>query len=147
MNNSWWTFLATCGFVGYLPMSGTLASMAMLPFLIMMRHCYHGPGIFLLLVCFTVSAYFIIQQALFSFKEKDPSAIVLDEMIGMLWAFYGLPITEWRLIVGFILFRFFDITKLPFLYYVERLPGALGIMLDDIGAAIMTAFLVWIITT
>ena len=67
---------------------------------------------------------------------KDPGFVVIDEVAGQLIALIGVPL-DWKyLLVGFILFRSFDIVK-PFpLRRIERLPGGTGIMLDDVGAGL-----------
>jgi len=67
---------------------------------------------------------------------KDPGFVVIDEVAGQLIALIGVPL-DWKyLLVGFILFRSFDIVK-PFpLRRIERLPGGAGIMLDDVGAGL-----------
>jgi phosphatidylglycerophosphatase A len=81
----------------------------------------------------------------------DPSEVVIDEAVGMLIALWplsaGLTITgaaahiwPWPgWLLGFLLFRFFDIVKPPPVSWAERAPGALGIMLDDIVAGALTA--------
>ncbi len=84
---------------------------------------------------------------------RDPSEIVIDELVGMLLALWplsaGLALTgaEWHVwpwpgwVLGFVLFRFFDIVKPPPVSWAERAPGALGIMLDDIVAGGLTALI------
>lgn len=67
----------------------------------------------------------------------DPGWIVIDEWVGMWITLWGSDTTIESLLVGLILFRFFDIFK-PFpVSYAESLPGALGIMADDIVAGIL----------
>ena len=46
--------------------------------------------------------------------------------------------------MGFILFRFFDITKIGPVKYFEKIPGALGVMSDDIAAGLMSAIVIFI---
>lgn len=84
---------------------------------------------------------------------EDPSEIVIDELAGMLIALWplsaGLALTgaAWHVwpwpgwVLGFLLFRFFDIVKPPPVSWAERAPGALGVMLDDIVAGALTALL------
>lgn len=67
--------------------------------------------------------------------EKDASAIVIDEIVGMFLTYFILCITLTSLIIGFVFFRLFDILKpIPML---ERIPGGWGVMLDDLCAGIM----------
>jgi phosphatidylglycerophosphatase A len=80
---------------------------------------------------------------------KDPSAAVIDEVLGMALTLFAAPITPAVLVLGFLLFRVFDILKLPPGRAFERLHGGWGIMLDDAcagvyGAVVLRAILfVW----
>jgi phosphatidylglycerophosphatase A len=64
--------------------------------------------------------------------------IVIDEATGMLLSLFCVPFSMFAVILGFFLFRIFDILKPPPARRMERLTGALGIMFDDIIAAIYT---------
>jgi len=74
-------------------------------------------------------------------KIKDPRTVVIDEAAGQFITLFLIS-PQWSLCAaGFVLFRFFDITK-PFpIKQVETFPGGLGIMLDDILAAIFAGIL------
>ncbi len=80
---------------------------------------------------------------------KDPSAAVIDEVLGMAIVLAGAPITPATLAIGFLLFRVLDVVKLPPGRALERLPGGWGIMMDDAcaglyGAIVLRAILrVW----
>jgi phosphatidylglycerophosphatase A len=69
------------------------------------------------------------------FGRTDPGQVVVDEVAGQIITFLATPRVGWKwLIVGFILFRAFDIVK-PFpARRAERFPGGWGIMLDDVVA-------------
>ena len=70
------------------------------------------------------------------FRQKDPSAVVIDEMVGFLAAMFLIDMTWWRLLGAFFLFRLFDIIK-PFpVGAVEELGKGVGIMADDLIAGI-----------
>jgi len=79
------------------------------------------------------------------YGSNDPRPFVLDEVVG-LWLVCLL--FQWRgpvetAAAAFVAFRFFDVLK-PFpIRKIEKLPGAWGVMLDDIGAAIYSAALLW----
>ena len=79
-----------------------------------------------------VIAYASISVALpLFYNDTDPSAIVIDEVVGTLITFFGVVFNVKTLLLGFVLFRFFDIVK-PFgIKRVERLHGAVGIVADD----------------
>ncbi len=71
-------------------------------------------------------------------REKDPCFVVVDETCGMLISLIGFEPRISTLLIGFLLFRLFDIVK-PFpLRRLERLPGYWGILCDDLGAGVYT---------
>jgi|WetSurMetagenome_2_1015567.scaffolds.fasta_scaffold173008_2 phosphatidylglycerophosphatase A len=67
---------------------------------------------------------------------KDPGRVTIDEVAGTLVTFLLNPVSAWGLGVGFLLWRFFDIFKLPFIDKSQRLSGGWGIMVDDVLAGI-----------
>ena len=67
---------------------------------------------------------------------KDPQFVVIDEVAGQLITFVGAAVTWKSLLLGFILFRGFDIVKPPPLRHLERLREGAGIVLDDVGAGL-----------
>ena len=68
--------------------------------------------------------------------KPDPSIVVVDEAAGQMLTLIAVPL-QWKyLLLGFILFRVFDIFKPPPLRRMERFPGGWGIMLDDLGAGL-----------
>jgi len=77
-------------------------------------------------------------------RTKDPQYVVVDEVSGQLVTYYCLlqSTLNWKTwLLGFLLFRFFDILK-PFpIRYLEKLPGGWGIMADDWLAGIYAALL------
>ena len=69
----------------------------------------------------------------------DHGSIVFDEIAGYLVAMAFAPAGWPYMLAGFLLFRLFDIAK-PFpLRRLERLPGGIGIMADDLGAGVYAA--------
>ena len=67
---------------------------------------------------------------------KDPGAIVVDEVAGMTISVLTVPLTPVVLVVGFVLFRIFDVVK-PFPAGVsQRLGGGIGVMIDDVIAGL-----------
>lgn len=83
-------------------------------------------------------------------RHKDPSSVVIDEVSGQMIAFSGflagLAAANWKsLILGFILFRGFDVLKPSPARRAEWLPGGWGIMADDWIAGGYAAIALWII--
>lgn len=79
-------------------------------------------------------------------RRRDPGEVVVDEILGM-----GLTIAATRsptpvsLLAAFLLFRLFDILKPPPLRRLERLPGGIGIVADDVGAAVWAGAFLWLL--
>ena len=75
--------------------------------------------------------------------KKDPGIFVLDEVVGYLitvaWIAGPSPLT---LVVGFFVFRFFDVFKPRLARRLERIPGGDGILLDDVVAGLYGLVLV-----
>ncbi|HUJ96407.1 MAG TPA: phosphatidylglycerophosphatase A [Terriglobales bacterium] len=67
---------------------------------------------------------------------KDPQFVVIDEVAGQLIALIAIPVSWKSLLLGFILFRGFDIVKPPPVRQLEQLPEGFGIVLDDVAAGI-----------
>lgn len=77
---------------------------------------------------------------------EDPQFVVVDEVSGQLFTYlFALAPANWKyLLLGFILFRVFDIWK-PFpARQAESLPGGWGIMADDWAAAVYAGIGLWI---
>ena len=68
--------------------------------------------------------------------KEDPQSVVIDEVAGQMITLVALPLAWKTLLVSLILFRAFDIVKPPPLRRLERLPGGLGIVMDDVAAGV-----------
>ena len=67
----------------------------------------------------------------------DDGRIVIDELAGYLVTVAGLPFTWGHALLGFVLFRLFDIVKLPPASTVDRrIKNGFGVMLDDVLAGV-----------
>jgi phosphatidylglycerophosphatase A len=76
--------------------------------------------------------------------KKDPGEIVADEVAGQCLTFVGLAVSATGSIciaasLGFLLFRFFDITKLGPIKKLEQLPAGWGVLCDDLLAGVFAA--------
>jgi phosphatidylglycerophosphatase A len=105
---------------------------------------------FAMIIIVSVIGVWAADQTAKYLRTKDPQIVVIDEVAGQLISYMGLatPRTfavNWKyLLLGFILFRVFDIWK-PFpARRAESLPGGLGIMADDWIAGIYAALGLWI---
>jgi phosphatidylglycerophosphatase A len=67
---------------------------------------------------------------------KDHGRVVIDELAGMFITVLFVPVTIPYILIGFILFRFFDILKPLLIRKLEAWPGGWGVMADDVLAGI-----------
>lgn len=75
----------------------------------------------------------------------DPGWVVIDEAAGTFLALVGLA--GWPALVAFMVFRVADITKRPpGVAGAERLPGAVGLVADDVVAALWGCAVGWLLT-
>ncbi len=134
-------WIATCGGVGYFPIApGTAGSAVGLAIVA-------GAGRLPLARPWATAALAGMAGVLFAlgvwaageaekyFGRTDPGPVVIDEVVGQMITLLVRPSAPWKwLVAGFVLFRVFDVLK-PFpAGRAERLPGGLGIMLDDVVA-------------
>jgi phosphatidylglycerophosphatase A len=75
----------------------------------------------------------------------DPGFVVVDEVVGQWIALAGARPFYWKsALIGFALFRLFDIWKPPPVRQLEALPGGLGINADDAMAGAYAALVLWL---
>jgi phosphatidylglycerophosphatase A len=72
---------------------------------------------------------------------KDPQFVVIDEVAGQLLTLIAVPVSWKSMLLGFILFRGFDIVKPPPVRQLEHLREGFGIVLDDVGAGLYALIL------
>lgn len=89
----------------------------------------------------TVLACALADLADDSAGTHDNPVIVIDETVGFLAAAAFLPRQTGWLLAAFVLFRILDAVKLPPYSWLERLPGGLGVVADDVGAGIAAGLL------
>jgi phosphatidylglycerophosphatase A len=96
---------------------------------------------FLIVIFLLVLAIYIAERAEQVYRKKDDQRIVIDEIAGFQVTMLPVAITGLHLLVGFVLFRIFDILK-PFpLRDLQKISGGLGIVLDDVAAGIYAGVL------
>ncbi|MEY2750297.1 MAG: hypothetical protein RLZZ550_268 [Verrucomicrobiota bacterium] len=141
--------LATLGPLGRLKAPGTWGSAAGLlwwALVVRLAHQKGGPHEFLFDALVVLMAICVCGVAAAFLGRKDPSEVILDEFAAMPLVYLFNPMGDSMhggtkvgllfILLGFLLFRLFDITK-PFgIKALERLPGGLGIVLDDVMAAV-----------
>ena len=94
------------------------------------------------LLIFIIVSYLLCEAHLKFYNKKDPKEVVVDEISGQFIAILGclqsdkLTYMFLSLLLSFVLFRFFDITKIGPIKRFENLPNGIGIMADDIVAGL-----------
>lgn len=136
-------FLSFFG-VGFFPKApGTAASLATLPFLFALG-IINPPIVFFIppLVILTIISSFVAEIVQQKYKLKDPSWIVIDEVLGMTLAwFFIVKHNLLHLVIIFLLFRFFDIFKIePARYIDKNIKHGSGVILDDIVSGLYAGF-------
>ncbi|HUU29063.1 MAG TPA: phosphatidylglycerophosphatase A [archaeon] len=130
---------------GFSPLApGTAGSALAAGFILLTGPWWTTPWI-LGLTGITFFAGVLITSRAEKFWGHDDGRMVIDEVAGMFLALSFCPITLWRVVTAFFIFRLFDIVKPPPASSAERLPSGWGVMLDDIVAGAYTSFLIWII--
>ncbi len=143
--------LATCFWIGRVrPAPGTWGSAAALPIIAALSFAqipfFLELQLWVTVCCIAIPVCTIATQQLGG--KKDPSSIVLDEFSAMPFVLFVVPPQErtWLImLLAFLLFRLFDVTKPPPCRQLENLPAGLGIMADDWAAAGFAACTLFVI--
>lgn len=124
--------------IGYIKGGGTIASILCCICLYYTQAC----GIIILPWSSVVIAALIFLVGVYSankveeFWGKDNYRVVIDEVAGMYITMMFIPLTATTLVAGLLLFRLFDITKPLYIRRLEKLPGGVGVMMDDVLAGV-----------
>ncbi|MEQ1573421.1 MAG: phosphatidylglycerophosphatase A [Vicinamibacterales bacterium] len=130
-------FIATCGYIGYVPVApGTFGSAAGLAVFYAVRATGSVEAELALIGLLFALGIWSSNVAERHFGGVDPGPIVLDEVVGMLITLALLPVNAYGALTGFVLFRILDVFKPWPAGRFERLPGGLGVMADDGMAAL-----------
>ncbi|MHB8211149.1 MAG: phosphatidylglycerophosphatase A family protein [Acidithiobacillus sp.] len=142
----WYQWLALGGGSGLSPiLPGTMGTIAAIPLYLLLTLVVQNKVVYtLVLVTMIAVGPWLCGQAAREMQNGgsgkrvlDPPAIVWDEWAGLLLTLWLVPFGWWTLLVGFLLFRFFDMLKpWPISWLDKHIHGGTGIMLDDIAAAI-----------
>ena len=138
--------IATGFYSGYLPKApGTWGSLV-------------GLVLFFLLHTLSLETYLAVVASIFLvgtfaageaekiIDHQDPGLVVIDEIVGILITMIAIPATPLFMVLGFVLFRIFDILKpFPVNFFDQRFHGGLGIMLDDVMAGIYSLIILQIL--
>ena len=129
--------LATWFYVGNSPFApGSMASIV--GALMAMALSNNGFLFFVVLIAVTVLGFMVSGPMETITGKKDPGCVVIDEVAGVMIAFFALPL-QWNvIIVAYFLFRAFDMFKIYPVNKFEEIGGGTGIMMDDLVAGLYT---------
>jgi phosphatidylglycerophosphatase A len=140
MKNRLCLTLASAFYIGFIPGApGTYASLATtLVFFIIVRLSHQTSSALHLSAVCLISLVGVLISAEISRNTgvEDPSYIVIDEVAGQLLTFLFLPVNALNLILGFVVFRIFDIKKPYPIRRLESLNRGVGVMADDLLAGV-----------
>ena len=132
--------------IGFLPIPGTIGSL----FTIVIYYLFNN---YLNIIFYIVFIIFVFFYSLFflnktlnkSFVSSDPKEIVIDEFIGQSIPLLICGNNFFLIILSFLLFRLFDITKpWPASYFDLKIKNATGVIMDDIIAGLYTFFIIYL---
>ena len=141
--------ISTWGGSGLLPKApGTWGSLFTLPFAWVIASRYGGEGLLVAAAVTLLAGLWSSARYLRTSTSKDPGTIVIDETAGQFLALAFVPLDFGWYLAGFILFRAADILKpWPASWADRTIPGAWGIMTDDIFAALYPMALLYGVQT
>ena len=138
--------LATFFFLGYSPFApGTVGTLGGVVLFYLLSSFSFLPYISFL-IGFIIFSIWISGKASEVFGNSDPGQIVIDEVCGYLITMFLISPSLKNIILGFLLFRIFDIVKPPPIRRLEGLKGGFGIVSDDVMAGIYTNIILQLIT-
>jgi len=146
--------LSSFFYVGYIPGApGTWASLVAVVIWVLLPVQSIVAQILIVSFAFLIGIY-VAGLSEINSGVVDPSFVVIDEVAGMWLALLLMPRVPYPhyltlALLSFIIFRFFDITKLYPINKLEQMSGGFGIMMDDIAAGLLTAIsinlIIWVI--
>lgn len=123
---------------------GTCGSLATLPFVYAFAYFYGIYGVIGFAVVVSLIGIPLADAFAKALKIKDPGQIVIDETAGQSITLIMAGTNLYLYAIGFVLFRLLDITKPSIIGWADKkIPGGLGIMLDDIFAGLIGGLIIW----
>ena len=132
--------------IGFLPIPGTIGSL----FTIVIYYLFNNYLNIIFYIAFIIfvffySLFFLNNTLNKSFSSSDPKEIVIDEFIGQSIPLLICENNFFLIILSFLLFRLFDITKpWPASYFDLKIKNATGVIMDDIIAGLYTFFIIYL---
>ena len=122
---------------------GTFGTLAAIPLVYVASGLSILPLIIIILLM-SIAGVYICGKAAKDAGVHDHGAIVWDEIVGLMITMFMVPLSWQTILMGFLLFRFFDILKpWPISYLDKHCTGGFGIMIDDIVAGVFAWLIMW----
>ncbi len=123
------------GLMPYAP--GTFGTLVAIPIYLLLQFCTWQYYLAFVFVAFWVGVQ-LCHEITIELNQPDYPGIVWDECVGYWITMFLVPFDLKWIILGFLLFRFFDILKPPPIRQLdERLQNGFGVMIDDVIAGVM----------
>ena len=134
---NWIKLSATFFYTGLSPKApGTVGTLAAIP-LVFFAYTLGSEAYVAITVLFTIFSIFICQLYEQRNEVHDSSEIVIDEVAGFLITMALIPLSFKSLVLGFLLFRLFDILKpFPINLLDKKVQGGFGVVVDDLVAGL-----------
>lgn len=137
--------ILTGTYLGKLPAPGTFGTLWGIPLAFLLGHFSPLAQIASIVVVILLGV-FMVDYYCPNPEQADRSEIVFDEIIGYAVCMALLPQSLVYYILAFILFRILDISKpYPISYIDKNMKGGMGVMLDDVAAAMVVNLILHII--
>lgn len=126
---------------------GTFGTLAAIPVFLLLTSLLPSPLFYAITVLvLTIAGIYICGKTATDVGVHDHPAIVWDEFIGFFITMFMIPVTWQSIVVGFILFRLFDIFKpWPISFIDKKMTGGAGIMFDDVLAGLFSLVIMQLI--
>jgi phosphatidylglycerophosphatase A len=116
---------------------GTMGTLVAVPLYLVLSHYLSQTGYAIVTCVVMLVGVYLCEQTTRALGVHDHPAIVWDEIAGYFITLLFVPVTFFHVVLGFVLFRLFDIVKpWPVSVIDSRMKGGLGVMLDDVIAGL-----------
>lgn len=124
---------------------GTFGTLMAIPFYLVLQSLSLSMYLFLVILI-TIASMWLCDKVSKEINVHDHSGMCLDEIVGFLVTMIGAPHGFIWIVLGFALFRLFDIWKpWPIRYVDEQVKGGIGVILDDVIAGIYSLIILHIL--
>lgn len=136
--------LATNGGLGNAPFApGTVGTLAGIPVYYLLAQL-PLPTYGLIWLALLLLSFWVAQRAGQIYGVVDDGRIVIDELVGYLLTVAGHPFSWTAALLGFLLFRLFDVSKVPPANWFDRkMKNGVGVVLDDVVAGLYAALVLF----